>query len=154
MFQMFLNLAHIPEMTHVVELAGSVRAPDDFEAESRLQVSDLQQHQSEVLDEEQGVHQRGGVLHNPPVVSLPGLQHPHAVKQPVRRHEEEHQHHQQAAEDEEARERGARRAEEQRPGGNEQHQELKRQGDVEAFARRAAGLQGVTPQHLRQDEEG
>lgn len=141
-------------MAHVVELAGSVRAPHHLEAEGGLQVSDLQQHQSQVLDEEQGVHQRGGVLHNPPVVPLPGLQHPHAVEEPVRGHEQEHQHHQQAAEDEEARQRGAGRAEEQRPGGDEQHQELEGQRDVEAFAGRPAGLEGVAPQDLRQDEEG
>lgn len=141
-------------MAHVVELAGPIRAPDHLEAKGRLQVPDLQQHQSQVLYEEQGVHQRGGVLHNPPVVPLPGLQHPHAVEQPVRRHEQEHQHHQQAAENKEARQRGARRPEEQRPGGDEQDQELEGQGDIEAFAGRAAGLEGLTPQDLREDEEG
>lgn len=141
-------------MAHVVELAGSIRAPDYLKAKGRLQVSDLQQHQSQVLDEEQRVHQRGSVFHNPPVVPLSGLQHPHAIEQPVRRHEQEHQHHQQAAEDKEARECGARRPEEQRPGGDEEDQELEGQRDVEAFAGRAAGLEGVTPQDLRQDEEG
>lgn len=141
-------------MTHVVELAGSICGADHLEAEGWLQMSDLQQHQRQVLDEEQGVHQRGGVLHDPPVVLLPGLQHPHAVEQPVRRHEQEHQHHQQAAEDEEAREGGARRPEEQRPGGDEEDEKLEGQGHVEAFAGRAAGLQIVTPQDLREDEEG
>lgn len=127
-------------MTHVVELARSIRAPDHLEAEGRLQVSNLQQHQSQVLNEEQGIHQRGSVLHNPPVVSLPGLQHPNAVEQPVRSHEQEHQYHQKTAEDKEAREGGARRAEEQRPGGDEEDQELEGQGDVETFTGRAAGL--------------
>lgn len=127
-------------MTHVVKLARSVRAPDHLEAEGRLQVSNLQQHQSQVLNEEQGIHQRGSVLHNAPVVPLPGLQHPYAVEQPVRRHEQEHQHHQQTAEDKEAREGGARRAEEQRPGGDEKDQELEGQWYVEAFTGRAAGL--------------
>ena len=141
-------------MANVVELAGSVRTPDNLEAKGGLQVSDLQQHQSQVLYKEQSVHQRGGVLHNPPVVPLPGLQHPHAVEQPVRRHKQEHQHHQQAAEDEEARQRGARGPEEQRPGGDEQDQELEGQRDVEALAGRAARLEGVTPQDLREDEEG
>ena len=150
----FQDQCHQPEVAHVVELAGPVRAADHLQAEGRLQVPDLQQHQSQVLDEEQGVHQRGGVLHYPPVVPLPGLQHPHAIEQPVGRHEQEHQHHQQAAEDEEARQGGAGGPEEQRPGGDEQDQELEGQGDVEAFAGRAAGLQGVTPQDLRQDEEG
>jgi len=150
----FRSQFHKPEVAHVVELAGSICAPDHLKAESRLQVSDLQQHQSQVLDEEQGVHQRGSILHYPPVVPLPGLQHPHAIEQPVRRHEKEHQHHQQAAEHEETREGGAGRAEEQRPGGYEQNQELEGEGDVEAFTWRAAGLEGVTPQHLRQDEEG
>ncbi len=141
-------------MAHVVELAGSVCASDHLEAKGWLQVSDLQQHQGQVLYEEQSIHQRGSVLHDPPVVPLPGLQHPHAVEQPVRRHEQEHQHHQQAAEDKEAGERGARRPEEQRPGGDEQDQELEGQRDVEAFAGRAAGLEGVTPQDLWEDEEG
>lgn len=151
---MITSLSHGPEVSHVVELARSISTSHHFEAEGGLQVSDLQQHQSQVLNEEQSVHQRGGVLHDPPVVPLPRLQHPHAVEQPIGRHEQEHQHHEQAAEDEEARERGARRAEEQRPGGDEQHQQLEGQGDVEALAGRPAGLQGLAPQHLRQDEEG
>ncbi len=141
-------------MANIVELAGAVRAADDLKAEGWLQMSDLEQHQSQVLYEEQGVHQRGSVLHDPPVVPLPGLQHPHAIEQPVWRHKQEHQHHQQAAEDKEAWECGARRPEEQRPGGDEQDQELEGQRDVEAFAGRAAGLKGITPQDLREDEEG
>lgn len=151
---MFSAVSCSPQVTHVVEPAGSIRAADHLQAEGRLQVADLQQNQSQVLDEEQGVDQRGGVLHDPPVVRLPGLQHPHTVEQPVRRHEQEHQHHQQAAEDEEAGEGGPGGPKEQRPGGDEQHQQLEGQGHVEAFARRAAGVQGVPPQHLRQDEEG
>lgn len=131
---------HQPQVTHVVELARSVRAPDDLEAKGRLQVSNFQQHESQVLYEQQGIHQRGRVLHDPPVVPLSGLQHSNAVEQPVRRHEQEHQDHQQTAEDEEAREGGARGAEEQRPGGDEEDQQLEGQGDIEAFTGRAAGL--------------
>lgn len=145
---------HKPEVAHVVELAGTIRAPHHFKAEGWLKVSDFQQHQSQVLDEEQSIHQRGSILHNPPIVPFSGLQHTHAVEQPVRRHKQEHQHHQEAAEDEKAREGGAGRAEEQSPGGDEQDQELEGQGDVEALAGRAARLEGVTPQDLRQDEEG
>jgi len=149
-----VNVAHRPEMPHVVEAARSVRGAHHLQAEGGLQVPDLQQHQGQVLDEQQRVHQRGGVAHDAPVVRLPGLQHPHAVEQPIGRHEEEHQRQQQAAEDEEARQRGPRRPQEQRPRGDEEDQQLEGQRDVQALARRAARLQRVPPQELRQRQEG
>lgn len=117
-------------------------------------MSDLQENQRQVLNEEQRVHQRGGIFHNPPVIPLLGFQHTHAVKQPVRCHEQEDQHHQQTAEDKETRERGTGAPEEQRPGGDEQDQEFEGQGDVKAFAGGSTRLEGVTPQDLREDEEG
>lgn len=141
-------------MAHVVEAAGSVGGADHFEAEGGSEVPDLQQHERQILDEQQRVHQRDGVSHDAPVVALSGLQHPHAVEEPVRGHEEEDQRHQEAAEDEEARQRGAGRPQEQSPGRDEQHQQLEGQRDVEALAGGPAGLQRVTPQQLRQQQEG
>ncbi len=141
-------------MSHVVEAAGPVGGANHFEAEGRSEVPDLQQHECQILDEQQRVHQRDGVSHDAPVVTLSGLQHPDAVEEPVRGHEEEDQRHQQAAEDEEAWQRGAGRPQEQGPGRDEQHQKLEGQRDVEALAGGPAGLQRVTPQQLRQQEEG
>lgn len=141
-------------MSHIVEVAGSICGPHNLETESRLQVSDLQQHQGQVLDEQQRIHQRRRVSHNPPVVRLSGLQHPHPIEEPVGRHEEEDQRQQQTAEDEEARQSGSGRTEEQRPGGDEEDQELKSQRDVKALAWSAARVQCVPPQQLWEGQEG
>lgn len=147
-------VSHSPEVADVVKFTGSICAPHHLEAEGRLQVADLQQHQGQVLDEQQRVHQRGGVLHDAPVVPLPGLQHTHAVEEPVGGHKQEDQHHQQAAEDVEAGQGGAGGSQEQRPGRDEQHQQLEGQRDVKTLAGRPARLQRVAPQHLREHQEG
>lgn len=117
-------------------------------------MSDLQQHQSQILDEEQRIHQRCCISHNAPVVCLPGLQHPHPIEEPIRSHKEEDQSQQQTAEDEEAWQSGSGRAEEQRPGGEEEDQELKGQRNVEALTRCATRLQCVSPQQLWEGQEG
>lgn len=78
-----------PEITNVVEATGSVCAPHDLQTKGRLQVSDLQQHQRQVLNKQQRVHQRNRISHDAPVVGLLRLQHPHAVKKPIRCYEKE-----------------------------------------------------------------
>lgn len=150
----FSTSKHQPEITHVVEATGSICGPHDLQTESRLQVSDLQQHQRQVLNEQQRIHQRSRISHNPPVVRFPGLQHPHPVEEPIRRHEEEDQGQQQTAKDEEAWKSGSERAEEQRPGGDEEDEELKGQRNVKSLTRRAARLQRIPPQELWEHQEG
>lgn len=117
-------------------------------------MSDLQQHQRQVLNEQQCVHQRSCISHNPPVVCFPGLQHPHPVEEPIRSHEEEDQCQQQTAEDEEARQSGSGWAEEQRPGGDEEDQELEGQRNVKSLTWRATRFQCVPPQELWEHQEG
>lgn len=117
-------------------------------------MSDLQQHQRQILNEQQRIHQRSRISHNPPVVRFPGLQHPHAVEEPIRRHKEEDQGQQQAAKDEETWKSGSERAEEQRPGGDEEDEELKGQRNVKSLTWGAARLQCIPPQELREHQEG
>ncbi len=87
------NERYSPEVAYVVEAAGPVCGANHFEAEGRSEVPDLQQHERQILNEQQRVHQRDGVSHDAPVVTLSGLQHPDAVEEPVRGHEEEDQRH-------------------------------------------------------------
>lgn len=143
-----------PEVTNVVEAAGSICAPHDLETERRLQVSDLQQHQRQVLNEQQRIHQRNCVSHNAPVVALLGLQHPHAVKKPIRRYEEEDQRQEQATEDEEAWQAGSGRADKQRPRGDEEDEEFEGQGNVKALTWRPTWLQCFPPQERGEQQEG
>jgi len=117
-------------------------------------MSDLQQHQSQVLNEQQRVHQRSCVSHNPPVVRLFGLQHPDPIEEPVRCHEEKDQSQQQTAEDEETRQRGSGRAEKQCPCGDEEDQQLEGQRNVKALARCSARIQSVPPKELWENQEG
>lgn len=116
-------------------------------------MSDLQQHQRQVLNEQQCVHQRCCIPHNPPVVRLPGLQHPHPVEEPIRCHKEEDQRQQQTAEDEEARQSGSGWAEKQRPGGDEEDQELEGQRNVKALTWCTARFQCIPPQELWEGQE-
>lgn len=136
---------HIPKMAHIVEAAGSVSRAHHFEAERRPKVPHFQEHQSQILNKQQRIHQRDRVTHYAPVIPLSRLQHPHAIEQPIGGHEEEHQSHQEATENEEPRQRGAGRPEKEGPGRDEKDKEFEGERDVKAFAGGPAGLQRVTP---------
>lgn len=78
-------------MSDIIEATSSICGPHNLETESRLQMPDLQQHQGQVLNEQQRIYQRCCISHNPPIVRLSGLQHTHSIEQPVGRNEEEDQ---------------------------------------------------------------
>lgn len=117
-------------------------------------MSDLQQHQRQVLNEQQRIHQRHCVSHNAPVVGLLRLQHPHAVKKPIGRQEEEEQRQEQTAEDEEAWQAGSGRADKQRPRGDEEDEEFEGQGNVKSLTWRTAWFQCFPPQERWERQEG
>lgn len=117
-------------------------------------MSDLQQHQRQVLNEQQRIHQRNCVSHNAPVVGLLRLQHPHTVKKPIRRYEEEDQRQEQTAEDEEAWQAGSGWADKQRPCGDEEDEEFEGQGNVKSLTGRTTWFQCFPPQERREQQEG
>lgn len=63
-----MGAASSPELPQVVVPRLAVGGARDAHGEARLQLPELQQHNGQVVDEEQRVHQRHGVLHDALVV--------------------------------------------------------------------------------------
>lgn len=61
-------MAVSPELAQVVVLGLAVRGARDAHRETRLQLPQLQQHNGQVMDEEQRIHQGHSVLHDALVV--------------------------------------------------------------------------------------
>lgn len=80
---------HLPEVSQAVVARLSVRGANHLDGEDGLQLPQLQQHDGQVVDEEQGIHQRHGVLHYPLVVGVLRVQDANAVEEPVGKHKEE-----------------------------------------------------------------
>ena len=141
-------------MSKAVEAGLAISGADHLQREHGLQLSELQQDNGQVVDEEEGVHEGDGVLHDALVISVPRVQNADPVKKPIGNHEEKDEDQQEGTEHEDPRHVSSLLAEEQRPGPNEQDEELECHGDEESLADGAARLQLLPPQDGGQQDEG
>lgn len=83
--------SHLPQVSQAVVSWLSVRGANHLDSEHGLQLPQLQQHDGQVVDEEQGIHQGHSILHYPLVVGVLRVQDANAVKEPVGKHKEENE---------------------------------------------------------------
>ena len=143
-----------PQVSQAVEAGLAVGRADHLQREHGLQLPELEQDDGQVVDEEERVHQRDGILHDALVISVPRVQNADPVKKPIGDHEKKDEDQQEGTEHEDPRHVSSLLAEEQRPGPNEQNEELECHGDEESLADGAARLQLVPPQDGGQQDEG
>lgn len=82
---------YLPQVSQAVISWLPVCGANHLDGEHGLQLPKLQQHNGQVVDEEQGIHQRHGVLHYALVVGVLRVQDTNAIKEPVGKHKEEYE---------------------------------------------------------------
>lgn len=109
--------------------ARPIRGPYDLDGELRLELSQFQQDNRQVVNKQKSVHERHGVLYYPLVIPLRRRQDTDGVKEPVGDHQQEYEDHDQSSEDENPREESFGATEEKCPAPNEEDEEFEGHGD-------------------------
>lgn len=138
----------LPQVSQAVVSRLPVRGANHLDGEHGLQLPQLQQHDGQVVDEEQGIHQGHGVLHYPLVVGVLRVQDANAVEEPVGKHEEEYEDQQKGPKHKHPREVCLGLAEKKSPGADQEDEEFKRHRDEQSLTDSTTRLQIISPQDL------
>lgn len=165
-----------PELSYVVVARLPIGGANDTHAVAGLEMTELQQHHGQVVDEELGVHQGHGklddamvvlILERPRVKCVSGedptllahpepylsVEDPDPVEEPVRHGEQQRESGEEGTVHAHPGQAGSAGPQEQGPHGHQEDEELEGDGEEEAFAGRAAGLQSVRPHDGREQQE-
>lgn len=139
---------YLPQVPQAVVSRLSVRWPNYLDSEHGLQLPQFQQHNSQVVNEEQSIHQRHCILHYSLVVGVLQVQDANAVKEPVGKHKQEYKDQQKGPKHKHPWYICLRLAEKQSPGPNQKNEEFKRHRDEQSLTNSTTRLQIIPPQDL------